>query len=296
MPATFQVAGRLGLFLESEHRNYLHVEEKAVESLNEFGQPTRERGILVVGHGTRALKGMAACAETVQQIRAAVPHRLLELSFLEFARPTIAEGIDELAAKGVRSIVLVPLMLLTGRHVRHDIPDAVATAVRGHRDLNIVQTEHLGCSPKMVELSHKRFLQSLHGRPAVAASQTVLVLVGRGSREDETVTELQQFAEIRRHLGDVDRIEVCFAAMATPRLEDVLSRVAEDSTRRIVIQPHLLFPGYLSARMANTVANHARNNASVDWVITDPLGPDRLLTESVVDTIQRVAASESRTP
>lgn len=264
-------------------------------TLNEFGQPTTECGILLVGHGTRAPKGMVACADTVQWVRDAIPHLLVETCFLEFAQPTIPEGIDALIAKGVRRVVVAPLMLLTGRHVRHDIPVAVAAATRGYPNLDIVQAGHLGCAPRMVELSRNRYLESLRGREAVGPHQTVLVLVGRGSRDEETIAELRRFAGFRRNLGDADRIEVCFTAMAEPRLEDVLSRLALDPIRRIVVQPHLLFPGYLSARISSTVAECARNYPSLDWVTTEPLGPDRLLAEAVAETVQRLAACAPRT-
>lgn len=80
-------------------------------------------------------------------------------------------------------------------------------------------------------------------REAVALRQTVLVLVGRGSRQEETIAELRRSTEFRRRLDEVGRIEVCLAATAEPRLDRISSRLVSDPIRQIVVQPHLLFPG-----------------------------------------------------
>ena len=43
-------------------------------------------------------------------------------AFFSIARPNILDRVAELAALGVRRVVLMPYFLYSGQHVTHDIP------------------------------------------------------------------------------------------------------------------------------------------------------------------------------
>jgi sirohydrochlorin ferrochelatase len=77
-------------------------------------------------------------------------------------------------------------------------------------------------------------------------------------------------------------MEVCFLSMSRPSLEEGLALAASWPQQRIVVQPHLLFPGLLFDRMVGAVARIRREYPEKRWLVAQPLGPDRLLSESVV--------------
>jgi sirohydrochlorin ferrochelatase len=76
--------------------------------------------------------------------------------------------------------------------------------------------------------------------------------------------------------------KVCFLAVQRPTLEEVLPEIACTGVKRIVIQPHLLFPGSLIAQIRSKVEAARQMWPASQWVVTGPLGPDRLLAEAVV--------------
>jgi len=51
-------------------------------------------GVLIIGHGTREDSSMQAYYDTVDLVRNMLPKTLVEGAYLEFAKPTIMEGID----------------------------------------------------------------------------------------------------------------------------------------------------------------------------------------------------------
>jgi sirohydrochlorin cobaltochelatase len=252
-------------------------------------RPAAERapgdGVLLVGHGTREKQGVVEFFKLAGLIQAGMPGGTLAPCFLEFARPTIRQGVERLARAEARRIRVVPLLLFAAGHVRRDIPKAVAAAAAPYPDVAVLQTPHLGCSPPVVALSAQRFLDALGDSSHPAAADTVMVLVGRGNRDVRALAEMQRFAELRRELTPVAHMEVCFLAMARPRLPETLVRVAQGPEKRVVVQPHLLLPGKLVQGVNEAVQAIRRQWPAKTWLVAQPLGPDRLIVEAVLRTL-----------
>jgi sirohydrochlorin cobaltochelatase len=246
-------------------------------------------GVLLVGHGTRDAGGITAFFELTDLVREGMVGGTLAPCFLEFAEPTIGQGVDLLAQSGAKRILVVPLMLFAAGHVRRDIPRAVATAASRYPQVETRQTAHLGCSPSLVELSAERFRAALSGRPQGTTEDTALVLVGRGNRDVEALAEMRRFAEIRRELTPVARVETCYLAMGKPSLSEMLALAPAMAPKRIVVQPHLLFPGRLSDTIREAVEVARRGCPGKEWLLAQPLGPDRLLADAVLSLLAPAA-------
>lgn len=228
---------------------------------------------LIVGHGTRDPEGRAQFQELVAQVRAARPGEQVESGFLELQPPDIAQALDELAARGVTQIRLVPALLFAAGHARRDLPEAIDAARRRHPQLTIVQQDVLGCHPRLLALSAQRFDEALAGGAPGDSAATLLLLVGRGSLDPTATAELYRFARLRSELRPVGRCDVAFLAMAEPRVEPALAAVAEAGFPRVVVQPHLLFQGELSRRLAELVEQARREAPAIDWRLAEVLGP-----------------------
>lgn len=255
----------------------------------ELGDCSR-RGLLVVGHGTRDPAGIAEFHETMRLIEshaARLPHgpRRVEGCFLELAEPTIDAAIDRLAASGVDHLTVAPLILFAAGHAKRDIPEAVAAAA-GRVGINRVQQmSHLGCRPEMVALSARRFQEAVSRLEPVVAAQTLLLMVGRGSRDEEATAEMHRFAQLRAAATPVGRLEVAFTAMAEPNLDQAIERVARLPLRRIVVQPHLLFAGELLERVQATVRRAAETWPDRQWVVAGHLGAEPEIAAAVVGSL-----------
>lgn len=243
--------------------------------------PMHATGLLIVGHGTREPEGVEAFGQVVEDVRkrVGVP---VEGCFLEFAHPTIGEGVRRMAAQGVRRIVAMPLLLFAAGHVRRDIPAALAAAASVHPGIQVVQTLHLGCCEAIVELSRRRCEEALTGLEPVPAEATAVLLVGRGSREVSAREEMRRFAAVRG-VACWPRGAWCFLAMGKPSLSEGLQDMAAGPARRIVVQPHLLFPGKLCEEVTLAVARQQAADGAKQWVVARPLGPDPLVSAAIID-------------
>ena len=249
-----------------------------------FNQSSRP-GVLLVGHGTRDAEGTAATFELAEGVQRELGPLPVETCFLEIAAPNIAQGIARLVDRGASQIAVLPLMLFAAAHVKHDIPAAVEQALSLHAGIAVRLLPHIGSHGAILQLSAERY-RSVADESAVP---TRLLLVGRGSRDAEAIAEMHRFAQRRAELTPVVELDVCFLAMAEPKLAEGLARAADSQAQRIVVQPHLLFPGELLARVRSDVHASAERFPQRQWLVPPPLGVDR----SLVRAIAQLATAET---
>ena len=246
-------------------------------------------GLLLVGHGTRDASGVEEMQTLAHRVAALLPGVRVESCFLELAQPDIQQGIERMHAGGVRQLTVMPLLLFAAGHAKRDIPRQLEEAQRRRPDLDVRLCPHFGCHAKILELSAIRYRQAIERFPPVEPADTVLVMVGRGSREPSALAEMREFARRRGELTPVSEVVTCFLAMAEPSLEQTLGDLSAHAARRIVVQPHLLFHGELLDRIRAEVAARAASQPDKQWIIAPHLGPDRRVAETVIELSARPA-------
>jgi precorrin-8X/cobalt-precorrin-8 methylmutase len=83
---------------------------------------TAAPAILVVSHGSRRQEASQGFVDMVGRLALRLGHPGVLPAFFSILAPSIEDRVAELAAQGVRRIVLLPYFLYTGRHVHRDIP------------------------------------------------------------------------------------------------------------------------------------------------------------------------------
>ena len=91
-----------------------------------------KRGLLLFAHGARDPRWSAPFEDVAARLRGLAPEAPVELAFLEFMAPGLAEAGARLAAAGCSAVDIVPLFLGAGGHVRRDVPELVAALAAAH--------------------------------------------------------------------------------------------------------------------------------------------------------------------
>ncbi|MET0333428.1 MAG: CbiX/SirB N-terminal domain-containing protein [Rhizobacter sp.] len=89
-------------------------------------------GLLLFAHGARDANWALPFNEVARLVRVQRPDLSVELAFLEFMSPTLAEAGARLAAVGCMQVTVVPLFLGAGGHVRKDLPALLAALAEAH--------------------------------------------------------------------------------------------------------------------------------------------------------------------
>ena len=256
-------------------------------------------GLLLVGHGTRNPAGLAEFQALAGHMALQASGMLVEACYLELAEPDIATGVQRLLEKGVNRMLVAPVLLFAAGHAKRDIPRAVEAAVDRHKTAMVggtavqreVTVEHLGaleCRAQILNLSVERYREALASRPVVAPADTLLIMVARGSSVPDAVAMSYRFTELRSRFTPVGQFKTCFAAVATPALDQTLAWAADTGFRRIVVQPHLLFTGDVLKQIESAVGNIAPRRPDQEWIVTPHLGPSPLVAAAIVEMARGV--------
>lgn len=95
------------------------------------------KGILLFGHGARNPDWAQPFHRIRDAILAQEPQALVEPGFLELMRPSFDEGVDCLVRQGATEIVVVPIFMAAGSHIKKDLPQMAANAMDRHAGLVI---------------------------------------------------------------------------------------------------------------------------------------------------------------
>ncbi len=238
-------------------------------------------GLLLVGHGTRDIDGQVEFRTLGERLAEELSDWVVQPCCLEFSEPDIAAGLTELVRQGVTRVVAMPLLLLAAGHAKRDIPAWLAQATAPFPRIPWRLTTHLGCHAELIDLSVQRYSETLQRAAPLAAEETLLLLVGRGSTDPEANAEMAQFARLRWERAPTGWCEFCYTALAEPSLERGLEIAARLPFRRVVVQPHLLFAGRLLDRVRDAVDRRRTASPEKEWMVAEHLGPAPSLVRAV---------------
>lgn len=96
-----------------------------------------KNALIVFGHGSRDPLWAETLTALGARLRAELPDTDVELAFLEFLKPTLAECVAGLWRGGCRDITVLPAFIAEGAHLRQELPDLVERARSGREGLRI---------------------------------------------------------------------------------------------------------------------------------------------------------------
>jgi sirohydrochlorin ferrochelatase/(2Fe-2S) ferredoxin len=258
-------------------------------------------GVLVVGHGSRDAAANVEFEGFVRRLAQRRPDLLITHAYVELAGPSLAEGLNALAAR-VDEVVAAPLFLFAAGHVKNDLPLALAAARREHPGVRFWAAPALGVHPTLVQLTIERAGQALNagGDPARA----VLLVVGRGSSDPDANGDFCKLVRLagearpdaQPHVRPYVRVEPAFIGVTRPLIDDALEAVARVRPESIVVVPYFLFAGRLLDRLARQVAAFGDRYPWIKTAVAPHLGADDRLLDLVEERVAQARAGAARLP
>ena len=107
--------------------------------------------LIVFGHGSRDPLWAETLKALRERLRSALPCTEVELAYIEFLKPTLAECVDALWGRGCRDIAVLPAFIAEGAHLRQELPGFVEQARSGREGLSIQLFPAMGDLPEVQE-------------------------------------------------------------------------------------------------------------------------------------------------
>ena len=207
-----------------------------------------ETAVLICGHGSRDSEAIAEFELVAAALRPRLPNFDFATGYLEFARPTIRDGLAALAARGARQILAIPGMLFAASHVKNDLPWEMNSFMADNPGIDIRLGRDLSIDPKLLRAAADR-VAGAAADPEIARADTLLVVVGRGTNDPDANSNISKLARMLWEGMSLGWAEVAFSGVARPRVDAALTRAAALGFRRIIVFPYFLFTGVLVKRI-----------------------------------------------
>jgi sirohydrochlorin cobaltochelatase len=259
-------------------------------------------GVLICGHGSRNRQAVSEFAQLAEGLRAQLPDVPVDYGYLEFARPILRDGLESLRAQGVKRVLAVPGMLFAAGHAKNDIPSVLNT-YSAETGLRIDYGRELGVDLSMIQAAGARIREALdasdaaavaRGEAPVPLSDTLLVVVGRGSSDPDANSNVSKVARMLVEGFGFGWGETVYSGVTFPLVEPGLRHAVKLGFRRIVVFPYFLFSGVLVSRIRQHTQLVAADHPELEFVEASYLGDHPLVINTFLERVLEVVRGETQ--
>ena len=251
-----------------------------------------ETAVLLCGHGSRDPEAIgefeAAATALRRRLADFAPRGDFATGYLEFARPTIQEGLAALTARGARRIFAIPGMLFAASHVKNDLPWEMNSFIAANPGIDVRLGRDLGIDPKLLQAAADRIAAGAPER----RSDSLLVVVGRGTNDPDANSNIAKIARMLWEGLGFGWAEAAFSGVAHPRVDAALDRAARLGFRRIVVFPYFLFTGVLVKRIYAQTEEVAARFPEIEFVKASYLSDHPRVIDAFAERVTEFAEGD----
>lgn len=220
--------------------------------------------LLAVAHGSRDPAAQLAVHALCAQVSGLAPGVDVRPAFLQNAEPSLAAALAD-AADSTSDVVIVPLLLSAGYHVRHDIAGAVAAT---RAAATAPATAPVGRTGVMADASagggvgvaaplgpDARLVPALADRLAEAGvpDGTPVVLAAAGSSDPQAAADTERQAELLAAYAGVP-VVAAYLSASRPAVDEAVAALSACTGRPVAVAAYLLAPGFFQDRLRRSPA------------------------------------------
>ncbi len=250
-----------------------------------------KKAVLLCGHGSRDPEAITEFELLAAALRLRLPQVDFAVGYLEFARPTIRDGLAALAARGARRILAVPGMLFAASHVKNDLPWEVNSFAAENRRIEVRLGRDLAIDPKLLRAASDR-IATMMPENGVDPADTLLLVVGRGTNDPDANSNIAKVTRMLWEGMGFGWAETAFSGVAYPRVDAALTRAARLGFRRIVVFPYFLFTGVLVKRIYAQSDAAARLVPEVEFVNAPYLRDHPAVLDAFCERIEELGENQ----
>jgi sirohydrochlorin cobaltochelatase len=199
-------------------------------------------------------------------------------------------------------VLAVPGMLFAAGHAKNDIPSVLNT-YSAETGLRIDYGRELGVDLSMIQAAGARIREALDASDAAAAargeapvplSDTLLVVVGRGSSDPDANSNVAKVARMLVEGFGFGWGETLYSGVTFPLVEPGLRHAVKLGFRRVVVFPYFLFSGVLVSRIRQHTQLVASDHPELEFVEASYLGDHPLVINTFLERVQEVVRGETQ--
>lgn len=251
-----------------------------------------KKGILLCGHGTRVQRGEEAFKAFAAQFAKRMTNYEVEAGFLELSEPDFEAGVKQLAEKGVKEIIALPVFLFTGVHIQKDIPCALYQ-LQAQYDVTIRLAHFIGDCDDMVQLSNELIQQAVPAELKDECADTLFFGLGVGASKAAANGDL---ARLTRLVQESNQFAFALngycSRMTYPSVQEALNICEQLSYKNIVVLPYIFFPGVYMDKALALFSEFAEAHPDRKVYVTPLLSETKVLEDILIKRLEAAERGE----
>ncbi|PID22173.1 sirohydrochlorin cobaltochelatase [Sporosarcina sp. P3] len=232
----------------------------------------KKKAVLFVGHGSRLEAGNEEVRQFIDRIKGQVdPTLLVETCFLEFASPTIEDGIQLCIEKGADEVHVIPIILLHAGHSKLHIPAEIEHAKEHFPDIHFTYGQTIGIHEEVIDILLTR-LAEVGFDVNQKHEDTAILFIGRGSSDMDAKADFYKISSLLWEKLHVPIVENAFMGVTTPTVQEGMERCIELGAKRVIMLPYFLFTGILMERMKKYAGQFREDHPNTTIEIAEYFG------------------------
>ncbi|WP_246167825.1 sirohydrochlorin chelatase [Propionivibrio limicola] len=107
--------------------------------------------LILFAHGSRDPEWASTLKRVSAAVEAQAPRLLLKLAFLELMPPTLRESCEALIADGAERIIVLPMFIAQGGHLKQDLPEQLDELRALYPHINFEQEPPVGEAETVIQ-------------------------------------------------------------------------------------------------------------------------------------------------
>jgi len=247
-----------------------------------------ETAVLLCGHGSRDPEAIEEFEIAAAALRGRLAPQDFATGYLEFAQPTIQQGLADLMARGARRILAVPGMLFAASHVKNDLPWEMNSFMAANPGIEVRLGRDLAIDPKLLAAAAERIASAV----PEDRQDSLLVVVGRGTNDPDANSNIAKITRMLWEGMGFGWAETAYSGVAHPRVDAALDRAARLGFRRIVVFPYFLFTGVLVKRIYAQTDDAAVRFPAIEFIKAPYLRDHPRVIDAFVERVAEFAGGD----
>lgn len=122
-----------------------------------------KNALFVLGHGSQAQEADEIFFQIVEQVKKISKFEYIGMGSLQISKPSFEEGIEALVQQGAERIVIVPMFIFLGNHVKFDIPEQLEQLKKKYPEVEFIMAAHIGADPRIAAIIDERAKEAIEG-------------------------------------------------------------------------------------------------------------------------------------
>lgn len=122
---------------------------------------TGNKALILFGHGAREPDWARPLLRVRDAVQAGNPHAAVACAYLEYLSPTLDDCADALIAAGAEELVVLPVFIAQGGHLKRELPEMIARLRARHLHCKIKLATAIGESDRVIAAMAEHAMETL---------------------------------------------------------------------------------------------------------------------------------------